>query len=612
MAAIYAGGLPVWRPGGGGGGGGENGTTSYLGAPGNAGKVRLLYTATGTPTDTVVRFVLSVPDTGCVDNAVILKATLDSSNLDYIECYYGTGGKLGFKGNYSSSDQFDSGKLSFSADGQPLIVSLELSTNGSDLAWTIDAITPGATSTLDPSGNSGTYTSGVIGSVTQVDVNPAGTIDDTAVGMIVVQYVNEDMISSGLANAFAGHDGELGGERFIRLLVEENLSGTLHGDYDDTPYMGPQRNGKFTEVLQEIEDADQGLMYEPRDTLGIDYRTRASLVSQRDPVNFDYSASVFAEELRPVTDDSLTRNDVTVTRIDGGAAHLVLDSGSLSNQDPPNGVGPYTYSLSANLNSDPQVVPLAEHIIEKGTVDELRYPSVVFDMRRAEVASLFDVIPGLDAGDYFTITNMPSYGDPSTSVDQLSVGFDETLNAFRWRIEINAVPESPYELNFLDLGESGSTDNSDFEGSTWTWSTAACTAVQTTATSYSGSGALQITANGTTAFAVYHLDTATAADVINYGLPVAEGDVVYASAQVKAASTTRPVYVGISWYDSSGSFLSSDIGDSSSDSTSWRLRSCQATAPASAAYAVVFALWSSGTSGDVHYMDNAQLMSGWW
>jgi hypothetical protein len=69
---------------------------------------------------------------------------------------------------------------------------------------------------------------------------------------------------------------------------------------------------------------------------------------------------------------------------------------------------------------------------------------VSFDQSRAAVAALLGQIAILDVGDFFRIFNPPAWL-PSGTIKQLAFGFTETLNAFTWEIDINAVPESPYE-----------------------------------------------------------------------------------------------------------------------------------------------------------------------
>lgn len=207
--------------------------------------------------------------------------------------------------------------------------------------------------------------------------------------------------------------------------------------------MGPQVDDKLVNVLQAIEDLDRGLLSETTSMFGLGYRTLASMRNQTAVLTLDYSLAELAGSLEPTYDDQLTRNDVTVSRTNGSSVEVVDTTSLMSVNDPPNGVGSYTYSLSVAAESDAQLQGIANWILTLGTVDEERYPVVTVDLRRSEVASLFATVPALVPGDFFQITNPPPFL-PASTIKQLAYGFAETLNNFEWNIEINAVPESAY------------------------------------------------------------------------------------------------------------------------------------------------------------------------
>jgi len=579
-------------PGGGGGGAaGTGGSISNLGGSGAAGKVTINFTSSTTPNNVVLRFLLDIPAKSTpADGATLVRGVISSGALTKIECYYNTAssGKLSIRGYNGATLKFDSaGSGITGVNGQQLMVSLELATSGANLAWKIDTISPGAASSFGSA--SGTLTTATIAAMSQVVVAPNGDIADTAIGHVVVQYALEDMITSGLADAINGHDGESAADRFIRLCSEEGFTGLpiglwgfesgtqgwtaktnctaaqgsgsflvgphclvitpstnaafyaesatgtsglavspgtvvvvsadslalaaggITGSYiaiewftgagasisvvtgttqtvgtaspvtlkvsgtapanaaffairaggsgysgvsgqlgiDNvtiSPQMGPQLDKSFTDLLQEIEDADQGQLAEARDMLGMYYQTRLSMMSQAAALTLNYANAVLADGLQPAYDDQRTRNDVTVSRPNGSSVNATLASGALSVQTPPNGVGDYTYTPSVNVHADSQLTNLAAWILTLGTVDQYRYPQVSVDLSRSEVAGsgLFDATPAMDVGSYFQITNPPAWV-PESPVKQLAWGFTETLNAFTWKIVMNAVPETPYE-----------------------------------------------------------------------------------------------------------------------------------------------------------------------
>jgi len=431
-----AGRAPAAGPGGGGGGGGNG----AKGANGYAGKAEIISTPVSAPNTVVVRHLLDIPAAGTVSGATISRTVIASGTLSKIELYYGTGGKLGFRGfDTIPSSKFDSGVQSFSAAGRQLMVSMELAKSGSNVAWKLTAIVPGAGTVV------ATFTgsfAGTIGAASQVIVNPAGNIDDVGLGHVVVQYALEDLTV--VSSSLNGHAGELAADRFIRLCTEQGIASALTGSGGDTPLMGPQLDAKLTDLLQEIEDADRGQLSEPRDFFGLRYRTRVSMQNQAPDLALDYAQRQLSGALEPAVDDSLTRNDVTVSRPGGASVQIALESGALSVLDPPAGVGSYTFALTANVSADGQLSPLAQWILSLGTVDEYRYPVITLNLASPGVAALFASVPVADAGDFVQIANPPAWL-PAGPVEQLALGFTETLGAYEWIIDFNLVPESPYE-----------------------------------------------------------------------------------------------------------------------------------------------------------------------
>ena len=434
-----SGSVPASGPGGG-GGGAVNPFAGTLGGNGYAGKVEIISVPTTVPTNVVVRHLLDIPAAGTVNGATILRAVIDSGTLSKIELYYGTGGKLGFRGfDTVPVIKFDSAVQAFSADGRQLMVSMELAASGSNVNWKLTAIVPGAGAVV--ASFTGSF-AGTMGAVSQVVVNPNGNVADVGLGHIVVQYALESLIV--VSGALNGYAGELASDRFTRLCTEQGIASAVTGNGADTPAMGPQPDAKFTALLQEIEDADRGLLIESRDFFGLRYRTRVSLQNQFPDLFLDYAQAQVNPPLEPTTDDQFIRNDVSVSRTSGASVQIALESGALSVLDPPNGVGSYTFSLAANVQADAQLTAMAQWILAVGTVDEYRYPVISVILARAAVAGLFAIIPAIDCGDYVQIANPPAWL-PAGPVKQLAYGFTETLGAYWWQIDFNGVPESVYE-----------------------------------------------------------------------------------------------------------------------------------------------------------------------
>jgi hypothetical protein len=427
-------------PGGGGGGGDAGGTPVYAGANGAAGQVQLIYTPATVPTVNVFRFLLNINSSGETDGTVVAEmftgGTVAKASLVYHTA--GTGSFELYGYNSGSSQIFDSGSQNFGANGLPMMVSVELGTSGSDVTWkltALDVATGDIIATYDGS------VTGTVGNVSEVVMNPGGGLTQTSCGQITVQYALVALTD--LADVVSAYDGELAGDRFLRLCDENGITGNLVGEDTDTGAMGPQQNQPLLTLFQQIEDFDRGLLFEPRDALGLSYRTLLNMQAQSQVATLDYSSSELAAGLAPTYDDQYIRNDVTVTRINGSSSRQYLATGSMSVNSPPNGVGDYVFTISINAYEDSQLASIASWILSVGTVDDYRYPSVPIDLSRPEMTAIFTDIVTVDVGDFFEITTPPMWLPPGPLL-QLAYGFTETLNAFIYTIEWNAVPESPY------------------------------------------------------------------------------------------------------------------------------------------------------------------------
>jgi hypothetical protein len=448
-ASVDQGGTAGAVPGGGGGSGGENSSNSaaHSGGNGGAGKVKLTWTPLAAPAYNIVRFLLHVPAGGDTNSSIVAQYKTSGKVATCIVTYTtATGGSLVLTGKDAGGGLLFTSVAITGVNGIAGMVSMELGP-GTTISYNLSFLNIAANTVSQAAGTASA--SGAVGVVTEADVNPGAALTGTAAGGVVVQYsletlgilMNDPFAGVGPAN---GWDGERAGRRFIRLCAEEGIqSGTL-GDVSATAQMGPQPDDKLLNVLQQCEDLDGGLLSESPIFFGLEYRCYSDLLNQVPAVTADYSLAHLSAPFSPTEDDQLTRNIVTVSRVNGSSATARLDTGALSTLDPPDGVGQYTYSIAVNAHADSQLQGVANRILGLGTVDEYRYPQVNFQLSRPEVAELFGSLTLLKAGDHLRILNPPSFLGIST-IDLLVYGFTITLSAFQFDIGLNCVPESPFE-----------------------------------------------------------------------------------------------------------------------------------------------------------------------
>lgn len=392
---------------------------------------------------TQVRWLMAVPAAGDADNQSIV-TFYTTGSIRRWECHYGVGGTLGLRAFDSGGTQiFDTGDFAFAVNGKLLLVSVEMTQNGANVDYTLGTLEVGQSSGLFAGGTAAGQTVGRVGTII---VSPNGGLADTAIGHLSVQAVITSFFE--LADQLNGWIGERAGRRIVRLCAEEGIACVARGDIDATAQLGAQTPGTLLDLLGEAAETDGGILYEPREVLGLAYRTRESLYNQAAALELDYEAGHLVPPLEPTDDDQQVRNDITVTRRDGSSARAVLEDGPLSVQAPPDGVGRYDEQLTINPRYDALLADHASWRLHVATVDEARYPVVTLNLAKlyadGESSKAADAA-ALDVGDLLTIDNLPAWLPPGL-IRQLALGMSEFLALFDWDLSLNCVPGSPYQV----------------------------------------------------------------------------------------------------------------------------------------------------------------------
>jgi hypothetical protein len=217
----------------------------------------------------------------------------------------------------------------------------------------------------------------------------------------VYAVADADLESVDLVFGFQGHAGEVAGGRFARLLTEHGLEWTLGGgDPNLSQQMGPQRPLTLADLLKEVRDTEDGVMFDEIDDLRVVFLLRDARYNQA-------AVSIDVTELparpREVTDDLGVHNIVTVSQRDGGEATAEDSTGPLGSQASPDGIGPYETTVDVNISDEADLPGLAEWWLNRGTVDLPRYPQVTVNLAALD-ASRVAVIEAVDVGGVIEIT----------------------------------------------------------------------------------------------------------------------------------------------------------------------------------------------------------------
>ncbi|EPH40331.1 hypothetical protein ABT390_13490 [Streptomyces aurantiacus] len=294
----------------------------------------------------------------------------------------------------------------------------------------------------------GSVVGGAVGRITHVTVG-GGTSGEVAVGHVTL--ANRLSAYANTGSAMIGWQSENAHSRIRRLASEEQIPLAYTGNPTATPTrIGAQSVATLLDLIQDAADADEGRFYEPRDRLGLAFRTRATHYTQATTLTLDYTAREVVAPLEPLDDDQAVRNDITVQRSGGSFARAVCESGPLSVQAPPNGIGRYAEQVTTNLATDEQCTPVAWWRLHRGTWDAPRYPAVTVALH--EAPHLTGPAAAVDVGHRLAITNPPPWLPPER-VELLVEGYTETLGIRTWEITFGCSAGGPWLVATTDHAE---------------------------------------------------------------------------------------------------------------------------------------------------------------
>lgn len=420
-----------------------------------SGTVPTYDTSAGTST---VGFLLSIPAAGTTNGVVLLRLRTTGTAARWDLAYFtAAGGELQILAYDSAGvNIFASAAFATGLNGNPAQFAWWLIQSGAniDVSLFFAGVYPGA----GAGQNDGPLASRTVGRITTVQVAPNGSVDQVAVGHISV-WDNEASLAFTVSadtlrgSPLEGYRTETAGDRIQRLCLEAGITYERVQPQHVSTSLGTQRSGVLIDILREAANTDQGILFEPRDFVGLAFIGRDTLYNRDAAVTLDYPSHEMST-LEPVDDDQMTRNDITVSRVNGSSARRTLDSGALSTQAPPDGVGRYDTSVATNVADDSQLADQAGWRLHLGTVDEARYPRVDMNLASPAFASnpaLTQQVRDLDIGRRLDVTNPPAWLPPD-DITQGVQGLTEQLGAYTWTVTANLTPESPWRVGVYDSG----------------------------------------------------------------------------------------------------------------------------------------------------------------
>lgn len=246
----------------------------------------------------------------------------------------------------------------------------------------------------------------------------------------------EDLTSTEYKSAWQGWAGERAAARFLRMFgTEEGLGTTLVGTSSDTQLMGVQPVATLTEIMQEIRDTEDGLIFDERNNYGLIMRTRKTRYNQSAALALTWPTH-FSPPLPEVVDYLDVHNRITIQQRDGGK-YVTEDKTSVLGTAGNAGVEPKT--VNVNVSSEfAQLAKLGAWYLKRWTVDGTRYPELTVDL--VANPGLVAAASAVDVGDLITVDGL----EPD-QVRVYVVGITERVGGFTRTITFTCKPDQQFE-----------------------------------------------------------------------------------------------------------------------------------------------------------------------
>lgn len=318
---------------------------------------------------------------------------------------------------------------------------LYLLQNGGNIEWALNHHRPGSDTFWTNSG----VVAGTVGAYTGIWFKSSSVL--TAAGSLqvtqVMHYAGDlPFVTYDFSKAALAYLGETAADRYIRLCANAGVQATTMGYTGTSTPMGYQLPGKLLDLLDECAQAESTIITESRDDFELCMTTRTSTWN-RFVHSMDIDEGHLSEPLDPNQDDQQTRNDVTISRENGGFRRSVQIEGPLNTnlpEDDPDGIGTYEEQTSINFAYDYQCQSLADWKRSKGTQKEPRYPSMRADLTATayrDDPALAAAVLSIDSCDVIEITNPEADYAPR---EQMVSGYAESIDQFDWDLTFTALP----------------------------------------------------------------------------------------------------------------------------------------------------------------------------
>jgi hypothetical protein len=331
---------------------------------------------------------------------------------------------------------------------------LMVQNNGSTIDWQV---------VFFPLSGGGSFFSGNLAAAVSgnaLGVSPGGlfnTAGNNFSGCFIGQVVVFDGWNlSAVDAARNGWFGEDARGRMARLCGEEGVSFDFSSGSATPSALGNQPIDTFTNIMRDCEKADAGILYDGRDP-GWTYRPRTAIYNRHFAnMTLDAAASQVGLPVEPTDDDQFRVNRYEASRTNGSKAVFSAEPGP---KDVAH-IGEYKQGDTFNVSTDNVLLNHAAFRVHKGTpTAPYRYPTLHLDIAAVPSIASNWLGPFVVIGCRFDVLNVnqvrPQH--PPGVLNNLMVGYSETLSPFMWTADLVCAPFDPWFVSSLSNGAGSST-----------------------------------------------------------------------------------------------------------------------------------------------------------
>lgn len=326
--------------------------------------------------------------------------------------------------------------------------------------WTVDATYSAGTTTLfvnwtNADNTESRFMSGTFahepGSFDSSAVSASTAFGEVPEGSTFGHFLTADVGSNGGVDLFGvariyawtGYLGERTAYRFARLLSLAGILDFESTNYDESMPMGPQPVATLAEHLEEIQQTEDGLIFDLASQAAI------FLLCRFDRYNQTPALALTPEDLpalpREVTDDLQVHNIVTAADRQGAQATAEDSIGPLGSAAPPVGAGEYRQTVDVSVPFPATRLPdIANWWMRRGTVNLPRFPQVTVNLSALPPSKVTEV-EAVQIGSVITIT-----GFREDVIRLYVLGYLEVIGQHARRITFTCAPDQQFDVARYD------------------------------------------------------------------------------------------------------------------------------------------------------------------